>query len=517
MPWTGSTSPSTSGLVPGRNGRPKDCIWERHGEAGLGGVKLHDLPLYGVHDPAFDPGSTVIVTEEEKARDALATRGVATLGTVTGAAGTPSGEVLRVLEGRDVVLWPDADTPGREHMQRIAARLTALGIAHRLVDLWPDATDSRDAADFAGTDEELHTLLATTRNATPSAWAVGVLLSEIAPEEVRWQWYGRLPFGKLVILEGRPDEGKTTLALDLAARVSTGAAMPLETAERTPRGVVVLTAEDGLADTIRPRLEAAGADLTRIVAPRPEELPTLDDAGLAFIRALVQRVDAALIIIDPLMAFVPDALDTHRDHHSRRLLRKLSALAEDTGATVLVLRHLRKGTAVDAKDAGGGSVGFTAAARVVLLVAVDPEDDTRRVLARVKGNLSAPFPSLGYQLVGAGSTVRVEWLGETAHTAAGLLAVPVDAEARAAGDEAVDFLRVPRRWCTAGEGRSPGCSGGRYCRDHAQAGKGARGGEGASNRLRRGRGIPLGAAAAPIDDHGPHRRSPLTGEHQWRR
>ena len=146
-----------------------------------------------------------------------------------------------------------------------------------------------------------------------------------------------------------------------------------------------------------------------------DELPTLHEAGLDYIRALADRVDAGLIIIDPLMAFVPDALDTHRDHHSRRLLRKLSALAEDTGATVLVLRHLRKGPSVDAKDAGGGSVGFTAAARVVLLAAVDPEDDTRRVLARVKGNLSAPFASLGYQLVGAGSTVRVEWLGET-HT-----------------------------------------------------------------------------------------------------
>src|SRR5262249_7068955 len=307
-----------------------------------------------------------------------------------------------------VVLWTDADKPGRAHMQRIAARLTTLGIGHRLIDPWPNDTDGRDAADFKGTDDELVALLHEPSLAGNLSPQVGVLLAEVIPEAVPWQWEGRLPFGKLVILEGRPDEGKTTLALDLAARVSTGAAMPLETAERVPRGVVVLTAEDGLADTIRPRLEAAEADLTRVVAAPLDELPTLDQAGLVYIRALVDRVGAGLIVIDPLMAFVPDALDTHRDHHSRRLLRKLSALAEEPGATVLVLRHLRKGVSVDAKDAGGGSVGFTAAARVVLLAAPDPDDETRRVLARVKGNLSAPFPSLGYQLVGAGSTVRVE-------------------------------------------------------------------------------------------------------------
>ena len=163
---------------------------------------------------------------------------------------------------------------------------------------------------------------------------------------------------------------------------------------RAPTGVVLLSAEDGLADTIRPRLEAAGADLTRIVSAKLDELPTLDEAGLAYIHALVERVQATLIILDPLMAFVPDAVDTYKDHHARRLLRKL-ALAEETGATVLVLRHVRKGAALNAKDAGGGSTGFTAAARVVLLAAGDPDDETTKVLARVKGNLRAPSPRSG--------------------------------------------------------------------------------------------------------------------------
>src|SRR5262249_60279214 len=111
-----------------------------------------------------------------------------------------------------------------------------------------------------------------------------------------------------------------------------------------------------------------------------------------------------------------------------RLLRKLSVLAEDTDAAVLILRHVRKGVTVNAKDAGGGSIGFTAAARVVLLAAGDPEDDTRKVLARVKGNLSAPFSSLAYTLQQAGFTVKIDWIGQTAHTAEQLLAMPTTSE-----------------------------------------------------------------------------------------
>jgi hypothetical protein len=167
--------------------------------------------------------------------------------------------------------------------------------------------------------------------------------------------------------------------------------MPFETDGRAPTGVVLLSAEDCLADTIRPRLEAAGADLTRIVSAKLDELPTLDEAGLVYIRALVERVQATLIIIDPLMAFIPDAVDTYKDHHARRLLRKLALLAEETGATVLVLRHVRKGAALNAKDAGGGSIGFTGAARVVLLAAGDPEDETTKVRPR-EGQPGAALP-----------------------------------------------------------------------------------------------------------------------------
>lgn len=272
---------------------------------------------------------------------------------------------------------------------------------------------------------------------------VGVLLADIEPEEVDWIWYGRLARGKLTILEGRPDEGKTSLALDLAARVSTGAPMPGSTTRRAPAGVVVVSAEDGLADTIRPRLEAAGANLTLTLAARSDESPSLDPHGLQWLRKACARVDAALVILDPLVALMPGAIDAHRDQDVRRMLRPLRALGEDCRVAVLAIRHLRKAMAASVKDAGGGSVGIGAAARVVMLAAPDPDhpDDRHHVLARVKGNLTAPWPSVTYELVGAAGTVRVEWGGESTQTAETLLAAVGDAEDPGAVDAAMALVR----------------------------------------------------------------------------
>jgi hypothetical protein len=419
----------------------KTCAWRRDGSDSLNGLPLKDLPLYGIDLLVTQPpGMPVYVTEGEKPAVALQARGVLAVGTVTGAGTTPADAVLRDLAGYVPILWPDADGKGRTHMTKISRRLDVLGIAHRILDPWPDEQSGRDAADVE-TDLELTTLL--TR-ATISIGA-GMLVQDVQPEVVRWLWYGKLPRGKLVILDGRPDEGKTTLLCDWAARVTTGTTMPFEAITRPAAGVVLLTAEDGIADTIRPRLEAMGADPSRIVTVKvDEDLPSLDDAGLDLLRALIRQVDAALVLIDPLMAYMPDKIDTHNDHHARRVLRKLARLAGETDTCVATSRHVRKGLSLSAKDAGGGSVGFTAAARVVMLAGTDPEDDTLHVLARVKGNLSKPWPSLAYRLVSAGplnQTVRVEWVGESACTASQLLAQSMeDPGERSELDEAKDAI-----------------------------------------------------------------------------
>ena len=287
-------------------------------------------------------------------------------------------------------------------------------------------------------------------DAPPTTAAVLVRLADVAPERVRWLWAGRIPLGKLTILEGDPDLGKSTLALDLVARVTAGAAMPDGARGDLdgPSGAVLLSAEDGLADTIRPRLDAAGADCSRVVAltlinerdadgrlvPR---LPTLAD--LDALREAVQRVDAKLVVVDPLMAFVPSRVDTSSDRDVRHVLARLALLAEELGIAVVVVRHLNKSGGTNPKYRGGGSIAFTAAARSVLLVAEDPDNPERRVLARVKGNLAPPQPSLAFRLEGTPEGgVRVAWMGASEYTAAALLAAPP--EDRSALDEAKALL-----------------------------------------------------------------------------
>ncbi len=267
-----------------------------------------------------------------------------------------------------------------------------------------------------------------------------VYLSDVEPERLTWLSRGRLAAGKLTVLDGDPGLGKSTLLAELPARVTRGDALPNGEAGR-PRGVVLLSAEDGLADTIRPRLEAAGADLDRVLAlvampdegdeDGPGRLPTIPD-DLGYVEELVRHADAALLVIDPLMAYLGADTNAHRDQDVRRALAALAALAERTGVAVVLIRHLNKAQSAHALYRGGGSIGIIGAARCGLLLAADPDDPERRVLAPTKANLARPPVTPVFRLAPVPGTdvARVAWLGETAHTAANLLAQPADEEER---------------------------------------------------------------------------------------
>jgi hypothetical protein len=275
---------------------------------------------------------------------------------------------------------------------------------------------------------------------------VGRLLSTVEPERVDWIWRGRIPKGKLTIIEGDPGDGKSTLTIDVTARVSVG--RPWSDGEECETGGVVLcSAEDGLADTIRPRLDAAGGDPERVLA-----LATVPDGDserllvipkdLGILRRGIERVGATVVVIDPLSAFLAGSVDTHRDADVRRALGPAAQLAEDTGVAVVMVRHLTKTQGGNPLYRGQGSIGIGAAVRSVLLVARHPEDEDRRVFARVKSNLAKPVPSLTFVLVeSANGSARVEWKGETTLSAAALLAAPADPEERSALEEAMEFLR----------------------------------------------------------------------------
>lgn len=256
-----------------------------------------------------------------------------------------------------------------------------------------------------------------------------VCLADVQPEQISWLWPGRIPAGKLITLDGDPCLGKSALALTIAATVTRAGQWPDGTRCERPGDVLIMSAEDGLADTIRPRVDAAGGDLTRVhviehgldATGQPMAL-TLGETDQ--IERHITETAASLLIIDVLMAYMPG--DAYKDQNVRKALTPLAKVAERTDCAMLLLRHVRKSKGGEPVHLGGGSIGIAGAARAGFIVARDPDrPDDVRLLASVKSNLASPPKSLAYQLVGTRKdsveSVRVEWLGEDERTAADLL------------------------------------------------------------------------------------------------
>jgi AAA domain len=243
-----------------------------------------------------------------------------------------------------------------------------------------------------------------TPDAAPLSAEGYVMLDTITRMHVRWLWPNRIPLGKVAILEGDPERAKSTITLDIAARVSTGSPMPGETQQRDPAGVVIVCAEDDLADTIVPRLLAHSADLSYIASVplerdehahvRPLTLPEHQDR----LELAIRQVDAKLLVIDPVTAYLSETINTNNDASVRRATTPLTDLAQRTGTAILLVRHLNKSGELKAKYRGGGSIAFTGAARAVLVVEEHPERPGLLVLARVKNNLAKTIPGIGYRI-----------------------------------------------------------------------------------------------------------------------
>jgi len=274
-----------------------------------------------------------------------------------------------------------------------------------------------------------------------------IRLSDVQPERVSWLWPGRIPAGKLVTLDGDPSLGKSTLSLAFAGIVTTGGTWPDSSPCNFPGDVILLSAEDGLADTVRPRLDAAGADVTRVHAVQGVTLPdgTLRPPTLADVdelHRLVTETGARLLVVDVLMAYLPSGTDSHKDQDIRRVLSRLSSLADVTGCTVLLLRHLNKAKGGDPMYRGGGSIGIVGAVRAGMLVAKDPDDEDLRVLACTKSNLGPEPEALTYRLTDADvhGVARVEWIGTSNHDARALLEDRSESPDRPERDEAAAWL-----------------------------------------------------------------------------
>jgi hypothetical protein len=258
-------------------------------------------------------------------------------------------------------------------------------------------------------------------------------LADVEPEQVEWLWHPYIPFGKLTILEGDPGLGKSWMTCAIATAVANGFGLPgIKVSD--PRNVVMLSAEDGLGDTVRPRLESMRADLRRIFAV--DGVLTFDEIGCVMLEEVVIKHRAQLVIIDPIVAYIGAEVDLHRANETRAVMARLARIAEKHVCAILALRHLTKGTGGKAIYRGYGSIDITAAARSVLLVGADPDDESKRAIIQTKSNLAPKGTAIGYQLNAEGFF----WTGESDLTADRILSSWRNENDESSSD-ALTFLR----------------------------------------------------------------------------
>lgn len=268
--------------------------------------------------------------------------------------------------------------------------------------------------------------------------------SSIKVRAVRWFWLNRLALGTFALIGGREGIGKSICAYTIASMATRGH-LP-GACFGTPRAVVIVASEDSWGHTIVPRLVAAGADLTRIyradvqTSDLGETMMSLPD-DVAGLETAIHDVDAAFVLLDPLMSRLNAALDTHKDAEVRQALEPLVALADRTRTVILGVIHVNKSTSTDALTTLMGSRAFTAVARAVLFVMTDPNDEQTRLLGQAKNNLGRmDLPTLAFQIVdahvadtpeGPVHTGKLEWTGESDMSIRDAL----DASTQASGDK----------------------------------------------------------------------------------
>ena len=233
-----------------------------------------------------------------------------------------------------------------------------------------------------------------------------IRMSDVELTPVEWLWKPYLPFGKLSVLQGNPGEGKTYFAMHLAAACTNGKLLPnMESME--PFNVIYQTAEDGLGDTVKPRLIEAGADLDRVLVIDDSEVQlTLSDERIE--KAIVEN-NARLVIIDPIQAYLGSDVDMNRANEVRPIFMRLGQVAQRTGCAILLIGHLNKAAGMQSLQRGLGSIDIAAAVRSVMFIGKLKHDPTMRILTHEKSSLAPPGASLAFSL---GDEGGFRWVGE---------------------------------------------------------------------------------------------------------
>lgn len=336
------------------------------------------------------------------------------------ALGGVSGKALdRFLSERKdtkkVILCLDSDTAGSEACTRLAQSIPGEIAVIRLVPARKDWNDVlRQQGDIPSRKFIAETI---TLRELPTAQPVPMLrMADVELTSVEWLWFPYIPFGKLTIIQGNPGEGKTYFAMRLAAACTNRKPLPgMETLE--PFNIIYQTAEDGLGDTVKPRLIEADADLERVLVIDDRDTPlTLADERIA--RAIREN-SARLVIIDPVQAFLGADVDMNRANEVRPIFRSLGDIAQATGCAIVLIGHLNKAAGTQSTYRGLGSIDITAAVRSLLFIGKLKDSPTMRVLIHEKSSLAPPGQSLAFSL---GDEKGFEWIGAYDITADELLA-----------------------------------------------------------------------------------------------
>jgi len=375
--------------------------------------------------------------------------------------------------GRNVIILADNDEGGRKHAEQKAALIHSVAQSIRIVHFLelPEKNDVSDWIALGKDRDDLQARVDQTPNWSPPVVANVVPLpaakrrlishraSDIQPERLEWIWPGRIARGKAALVGGPPGLGKSQVTANIAATVSTGGRWPCDEG-RAPQGdVVILSAEDGIADTIVPRLIAAGADTNsvHIVAAATK----LDGTGrktfslktdVDLLEELSRGIGTVrLIIIDPISAYMGGA-DGNGNVETREVLEPLAEMANRLGIAVVAVTHLNKGGAggQSALNRFAGSIAFVAAARSAYLIIEDSEDENRRLFLQAKNNLGPKGKGLAFRveqrlIPGDILASNISWESDhvTASVDEALLASETKGggESRSGKDEAADFLR----------------------------------------------------------------------------
>ena len=323
--------------------------------------------------------------------------------------GGVSGKALRqfLSERPDVervFLCLDADKAGEDACKRLAALLPDTVSVTRIQPCmkdWNDVLVHRAKI----SNRNYFKSIVLKEQSKPETVKI-IRMSDVELTPVDWLWKPYLPFGKLSVLQGNPGEGKTYFAMHLAAACTNGKLLPnMERME--PFNVIYQTAEDGLGDTVKPRLIEAGADLDRVLVIDDSDVQlTLSDERIE--KAIIEN-NARLVIIDPIQAYLGADVDMNRANEVRPIFMRLGQVAQRTGCAILLIGHLNKAAGMQSLQRGLGSIDIAAAVRSVMFIGKLKHDPTMRILTHEKSSLAPPGVSLAFSL---GDEGGFRWVGE---------------------------------------------------------------------------------------------------------